>query len=89
MILPTREPSLDLIKPLIERFGAGAQTRKVADRITCKACGARVHFSGAERHRAGMLPLPLGVARFPAVCKRQSGSGDQPIDLDSDQHAEC
>ena len=33
------------IGPLIERFGADAKTRDVADRITCKECGAKVHLS--------------------------------------------
>ena len=33
------------IGPLIERFGADAKTREVVDRITCKACGTRVHLS--------------------------------------------
>jgi hypothetical protein len=33
------------IGPLIERFGAEAKTRAVSERITCKACGAKVHLS--------------------------------------------
>jgi hypothetical protein len=33
------------VGPLIERFGAGAKTREVAGRITCKACGAKVNLS--------------------------------------------
>jgi hypothetical protein len=33
------------IGPLIERFGAVAKTREVAERITCKSCGAKVHLS--------------------------------------------
>ena len=34
-----------LIGPLIERFGAATKTCDVAERITCKACGAKVNLS--------------------------------------------
>jgi hypothetical protein len=33
------------IGPLIERFGADAKTREVAERITCMACGAKVRLA--------------------------------------------
>jgi hypothetical protein len=33
------------IGPLIERFGADAKTREVAERITRRACGARTNLS--------------------------------------------
>jgi hypothetical protein len=33
------------VGPLIERFGADAKIRDVADRITCNGCGAKLHLS--------------------------------------------
>jgi hypothetical protein len=47
-ICGTRKPARHVVVqvgPLIERFGADAKTREVADRIACKACGTKVNLS--------------------------------------------
>jgi hypothetical protein len=47
-ICGTCKPARQVVVPIgppIERFGADAKTRDVTDRITCKACGAKVYLS--------------------------------------------